>query len=107
MPAQYYRMCRYSGEILPVAEYSIDQWDCDRVCRQHPYGPKSTPKETSYTIRRQNENETQVMQEGFNSRDEPAWRALFNAIDADGSGQIGTYEMHTYLQRIAGQFEWE
>lgn len=37
----------------------------DRVCRQHPYGPKSTPKETSYTIRRQNENETQVMQEGF------------------------------------------
>lgn len=58
-------MCRYSGEILPVAEFSIDQWDCDRVCRQHPYGPKSTPKETSYTIRRQNENETQVMQEGF------------------------------------------
>lgn len=29
MPAQYYRMCRYSGEILPVAEYSIDQWDCE------------------------------------------------------------------------------
>ena len=36
----YYRMCRYSGDILPVSEFTIDEWDCDRVCQMNPYGPK-------------------------------------------------------------------
>ena len=62
---QHYRMCRYSGDVLPVSEFTIDQFDCDRVCRQAPFGPKSAPKETSYTIRKKVENETKTMLEGF------------------------------------------
>jgi Ca2+-binding EF-hand superfamily protein len=48
-----------------------------------------------------------VVQEGFNPRDEPAWRALFNLIDDDKSGYIGAYEMYNYLERIAGKFDWQ
>eukprot|EP00669_Euglena_mutabilis_P010127 TRINITY_DN4909_c0_g1_i1.p1 TRINITY_DN4909_c0_g1~~TRINITY_DN4909_c0_g1_i1.p1 ORF type:complete len:267 (+),score=95.20 TRINITY_DN4909_c0_g1_i1:43-801(+) len=106
MPA-YFRMCRFSGDVLPVSDFTIDQWDCDRVCRQDPFGPKSAPRDTSYTIRQKVKNETKVVQEGLNPHDEPAWRALFNLIDDDQSGYIGAYEMVNYLERIAGKFDWQ
>eukprot|EP00669_Euglena_mutabilis_P012248 TRINITY_DN687_c0_g1_i2.p1 TRINITY_DN687_c0_g1~~TRINITY_DN687_c0_g1_i2.p1 ORF type:complete len:169 (-),score=54.92 TRINITY_DN687_c0_g1_i2:169-645(-) len=104
---EYYRMCRYSNDILPVSEFTIDQWDCDRVCRQDPFGAKSTPRETSFTTRKPLQNATAVVQEGFNPRDEPAWRALFNLIDDDHSGYIGAFEMLNYLERAVGKFDWQ
>ena len=37
---QYYRMCRHSGDILPVREFTLDRWDCDKVYNIPPRGPK-------------------------------------------------------------------
>jgi Ca2+-binding EF-hand superfamily protein len=100
-------MCRYSGDILPVSEFTIDEWDCDRVCQMNPYGPKSIPKETSYTIRQDMDNKTEIVREGFNEHDAPAWRALFNQIDEDGSGSVTVSEIRHKLTRMVGPFRWD
>ena len=45
---QYYRQCRFSLDVLPVSDFTIDEWDCDRVCQQAPFGPKSVPSIPSF-----------------------------------------------------------
>ena len=84
-----YRQCRYSGEVLPTSEFTIDHWDCDKVCQAPPFGPKSTPVEESYSVR-QEANITESFEETYNDEDRPAWQALFDFVDADQSGLTDT-----------------
>jgi hypothetical protein len=96
-----YRQCRYSGDILPVSEFTIDQWDCDEVCRAAPFGPKSAPQESSYSIRQGNDT-TPTFDGGYDPADRPAWQALFDYIDTDASGDLSGDELVKALSAMIG-----
>jgi hypothetical protein len=97
-----YRQCRYSGEVLPTSEFTIDHWDCDKVCQAPPFGPKSTPVEESYSVR-QEANITESFEETYNDEDRPAWQALFDFVDADQSGRVSAAELLKAFKEMIGE----